>query len=100
MLNNLEGISHSWKQVFLHEWGKLEDERAYALFKDLKAFDQETTQRLRLAASRLKLLILEKIDDPADGGRTSSLAPANNGDIALNCLSTKAPPLDRDRSIG
>jgi hypothetical protein len=68
LLNSLEGISHSWKQVFLHEWGKLEDERAYALSENLKAFDQETSQRLRFAASRLKSLVLEKMDGPVDRG--------------------------------
>jgi hypothetical protein len=69
LLNALEGISSSWKQAFLHEWGKLEDERAYALFKNLQALDQETSQRIRLAVSKLKLLVLEKVDDPADRRR-------------------------------
>jgi hypothetical protein len=72
LLNSLEGISHSWKQAFLHEWGKLEDERAYALFKNLVVFDQETSRRIRLAVSRLKLLVLEKTDDQGDEGRSSS----------------------------
>lgn len=62
LLNYLDGIPNSWKQAFLHEWGKLEDERAYALSENLKAFDDETSRRLLLAASRLKLLILEKMD--------------------------------------
>jgi hypothetical protein len=67
LLNSLEYISTSWRQAFLREWGRLEDERAYALFKNIQVFDQETSHRLRLAASRLKLLVLEKIDDPGDG---------------------------------
>ena len=66
LLNALEGISSSWKQTFLHEWGKLEDERAYAVFKNLRILDQETSDRIRSVLSRLKLLVLEKIDDPAD----------------------------------
>ena len=70
LLNALGGISSSWKQNFLHEWGKLEDERAYALFKNLQVLDQETSERIRLALSRLKLLVLEKIDDPADRRRS------------------------------
>jgi hypothetical protein len=70
LLNALEGISSSWKQTFLHEWGKLEDERAYALFKNLQVLDQETSERIRPVLSRLKLLILEKIDDPADRRRS------------------------------
>ena len=69
LLNALEGISSSWKQAFLHEWGKLEDERAYALFKNLQAPDQETSQRIRVPVSKLKLLVLEKVDDPADRRR-------------------------------
>ena len=69
LLNALEGISSSWKQAFLHEWGKLEDERAYALFKNLQRLDQETSQRIRLPVSKLKLLVLEKVDDPANRRR-------------------------------
>jgi hypothetical protein len=72
LLNALEGISGSWKQTFLHEWGKLEDERAYALFKSLKVLDQETSERIRVALSKLKLLVLEKIDDPADRRRNGA----------------------------
>jgi hypothetical protein len=72
LLNSLEDISTSWKQAFLREWGKLEDERAYALFKNLQVLDQETSQRLRLAASRLELLVLEKIDDSGDEGPSNS----------------------------
>lgn len=72
LLNRLEGIPNSWKQAFLHEWGKLEDERAYALSENLKAFDDETTRRLLLATSRLELLVLEIMDDPANRGRSNS----------------------------
>jgi hypothetical protein len=50
----------------------LEDDRAYALFKNLKVLDQETSERIRVAVSKLKLLVLEKIDDPADRRQSSS----------------------------
>ena len=59
LLNALDGVSNSWKQTFRHEWGKLEDERAYALFKNLQVLDQQTSQRIRLAVSKLKLIVLE-----------------------------------------
>jgi hypothetical protein len=59
LLNALDGVSNSWKQTFLHEWGKLEDERAYALYENLQILDQETSQRIRLAVSKLKLIVLE-----------------------------------------
>jgi hypothetical protein len=72
LLNRLEGLPNSWRQAFLHEWGKLEDERAYALSENLQAFDEDTTRRLLLATSRLKLLVLEKMDGPVDGGRSGS----------------------------
>jgi hypothetical protein len=64
LLNALEEVQPAWKQTFFHYWGKLEDERGLALFKGL--IDEETSQRLRAAISQLKLLVLEKIDDPAD----------------------------------
>jgi hypothetical protein len=71
LLNALEGVTVPWRQTFLHDWGKLEDERAYALFKNVKILDEETSQRIRPAVSNLKLLVLEKIDDPADRIRNS-----------------------------
>jgi hypothetical protein len=64
LLSSLEDIPNSWRQAFLSEWGKLEDERAYALSENLKAFDDETNQRLLFATARLKLLVLEKMDSP------------------------------------
>jgi hypothetical protein len=66
LLNALQEVKPAWKQTFLHHWGKLEDERAFALFKGLNVLDAEMSQRLREAVSQLKLLVLEKIDDPAD----------------------------------
>ena len=72
LLCSLEGLPNSWRQAFLREWGKLEDERAYALSENLKTFDEETSRRLLVATSRLKLLVLEKLDGPANGGRAGS----------------------------
>jgi hypothetical protein len=66
LVNALQEAKPAWKQTFLHHWGKLEDERVFALFKSLNVLDAETSQRLREAVSHLKLLVLEKIDDPAD----------------------------------
>jgi hypothetical protein len=72
LLNSLQGLPNSWRQAFLHEWGKLEDERAYALSENVQAFDEETSRRLLLATSRLKLLLLEKMGGPVDGDRSRS----------------------------
>jgi hypothetical protein len=72
LLNVLEDVSLPWKQDFLHDWGKLEDERAYALFKNIRTFDEPTTERIRTAVAKLKLRVLEQIDDPRD--RRTNLA--------------------------
>ena len=72
LLNVLENVSHPWKQEFLHDWGKLEQERAYALFKNIRTFDEATTERIRIAVAKLKLRVLEQIDDPGD--RRTNLA--------------------------
>lgn len=66
LLNVLERVEPSWKQTFLHDWGKLEDVRAVALSENLTSLDEEMSQVLRTAIGQLKLLVLEKIDDPAD----------------------------------
>ena len=66
LLNALQGVQAAWRQTFLHHWGKLEDERAFVLFKGLNSLDAETSQRTRAAVSQLKLVVLEKIDDPAN----------------------------------
>jgi hypothetical protein len=69
LLNALQGVQPVWRQTFLHHWGKLEDERAFVLFKGLNALDAETSQRARAAVSQLKLVVLEKIDAPANHPR-------------------------------
>jgi hypothetical protein len=56
-LNALEGVEFSWRQEFLHEWGKLEDEKAFAVSEGLKVFDAAATQRIHAAAGRLKRLV-------------------------------------------
>lgn len=66
LLNALDGVASDWKKNFLGDWGNLEEERAYALFKNVHILDQETSERIRPTVSRLKLSVLEKIDDPAD----------------------------------
>ena len=66
LLNALQGVQPAWRQTFLHHWGKLEDERAFVLFKGLNALDAETSQRARAAGSQLKLVVLEKIVDPSN----------------------------------
>jgi hypothetical protein len=72
LLNALDGVASCWKQTFLSDWGKLEDERAYALFKNVQVVDEETSQRIRPALARLKLSVLEKIDDAPDRRKRDS----------------------------
>ena len=36
LFNALENVPESWKSAFLQQWGELEDERAYALFKNFR----------------------------------------------------------------
>src|SRR3990167_8906390 len=55
LLSVLEHLDASWRDDFLHLWGKLEDERAFALFNNEKVIDQETTERIIPVVSKLKL---------------------------------------------
>lgn len=66
LVNALDAVEPRWKQEFLGHWGVLEDARAFALLKGINTFDAELTQLLRSAASKLKMMVIEKIDDPAD----------------------------------
>ena len=61
LLNVLEEPASSWREAFLHEWGNLEDERAFAIFKNTKQFDNDAIQRLNAATAQLRLLILQKL---------------------------------------
>src|ERR1043166_8465956 len=62
LLNILAEPDPAWKRTFLGFWGELEEERAYALFKEIKAFDEETTQSLRAKVAELEQLVRQKID--------------------------------------
>lgn len=64
LLNALKHRDDAWKQSFLRLWGRLEDERAVALFRGAEVLDADSTQRTYDAANQLKLLVLEKIEDP------------------------------------
>ena len=72
ILNALDGVASDWKQKFLSDWGKLEEERAYALLRNVRVLDEETGGRIRPTLSKLKLSVLERIDDPADRPRDAS----------------------------
>jgi hypothetical protein len=61
LLNALQGVASSWKQTFLGDWGELEDERAYALFRNIHILDEETSERIRQTVFRLKRSVLEKM---------------------------------------
>jgi hypothetical protein len=60
----LENIPPSWPQTFLHDWGILETAKALALSEGTKIFDETASQIILAAVGRLKLLVLEEIDDP------------------------------------
>jgi hypothetical protein len=65
LLNVLAEPDPAWKRTFLGIWGELEEERADALFKEVKAFDEETTQSLRATVAELEQLVRQKIDHGA-----------------------------------
>jgi hypothetical protein len=66
LLNAIQGVPSSWRQTFLHDWGLLEDVRAVMLVEGMTSFDEATRRAISAAVSRLKLLVLGQIDDPAD----------------------------------
>jgi len=66
LLNAIERVDEGWKDAFLSQWGKLEDARAFALYKGLNELDSATAERVQDAVAQLKLMALERIDDPAD----------------------------------
>jgi hypothetical protein len=67
--NALESSDAAWKQSFLSLWGHLEDARAAALFRGARNLNEEEANVVDKAIPRLKLMVLEKIDDPADHPR-------------------------------
>jgi hypothetical protein len=69
LLNLLNNKEQAWTQKFQSAWGVLEDVRAFALFKNIKSFDERTDQLLRSTVNNLKLMVLEEIKDPADKPR-------------------------------
>lgn len=71
LLNALEMPDARWKEQFQTYWIRMETARAVALDEGLKEFSPSTLNRIREAAAHLKLLVLEKIDDPADRIRPS-----------------------------
>ena len=68
LLNTLEVVEHSWRQTFRHYWGTLETGRAVAS-EGTTNFSAEAIRVLGDAAAHLKLMVLEKIDDPADNAQ-------------------------------
>jgi hypothetical protein len=62
----LEGHDEAWRKSFFEYWADLEQARAIALFRGRSALDEQETKVVFEAVDRLKLLVLEKIDDPAD----------------------------------
>jgi hypothetical protein len=70
LLNLLNNKKPSWMQGFQSAWGVLEDARAFALFKNIKSFDEQTDRLLQSTVNRLKLMVLEEIKEPADNPRT------------------------------
>jgi len=65
LLNVLERVPESWRIAFLSEWGKLEDARAVAKFQQTEPND-ESIRRTLEAVSRLKLMVLNEMEDVHD----------------------------------
>jgi len=66
LLNVLEKPDADWKQSFLRYWGHIEDARAVALDRQATTLNEQEAKVALDAARRLKLLVLEQIDDIAD----------------------------------
>ena len=73
LINNLEGLLNIlssddkiWKDSFLSLWGRLEDARAVALFRNAGALDAGASERVAAAAKELKAMVLEKLKDPIE----------------------------------
>jgi hypothetical protein len=56
----------SWKQTFLEYWADLEVARALALSRESNELTDTEITAVRDATAKMRLLALEKIDDPAD----------------------------------
>lgn len=65
LLNMIENVESSWRDTFLQYWGILEDGRAVVLFRN-SGLDEQETRSAHQALARLKLMVLDKIEDPAD----------------------------------
>jgi len=61
LLNVLEKVNADWRQNFLHYWGKLEDARAVALERTNVVVDNDAVNRVSLAISQLRQLVLQVI---------------------------------------
>lgn len=68
LVHALEGEDVAWKNAFLEDWADLEQDRAIALFRGAQKLSPQEAKVVSDAVGRLKLHVLEKIDDRLDRG--------------------------------
>jgi hypothetical protein len=66
LLRAVEATDDAWKRTALEYWADLEQARAIALFHGRTKLDEQEAKVVHDAVSHLKLLVLDRIDDPAD----------------------------------
>ncbi len=69
LVQALNDATSSWKNSFMEEWADLEQALATALSRDVKQFHESEIEIIGEATAKLKLLVLEAIDDDADHPR-------------------------------
>ncbi len=73
LLNVLEEISEWWKNAFIRDLVVLLETSAVAMEEGIEYFDDRASTCILESAGRLKLLVLEQINDPADHAEGSKL---------------------------
>jgi hypothetical protein len=66
LVRALQGVDEAWKQTFLEDWAVLEQARAMALFRESTSLNERETSAASDSVARLKLLVLEQMDDPPE----------------------------------
>jgi hypothetical protein len=65
----LEGIQESFRDSMLSFWGVLHDIAAGMIDNNTNILDEECARRVNDAVAKLKYIVLQQIDDPADAKR-------------------------------
>jgi len=69
LVQSLQSVTDTWKNDFMLEWADLEIARGVALHREVRHFKESEIKIIREATSKLKLMVLQNIADPADNFR-------------------------------